>query len=194
MNQTLRRGFLWIGLSLCVMAQANAGPDTEAHAPSQLIADALRQAASAEIAFMPAGMLKDKGDAGNLASWLQFPTDEVAIVSLRGSQIRLALERSVSLFPSPNSSFLQLSGVIASFSRSAAADKRIQSVTVGNSALDESRSYSVAMPLTLAKGGLGYYKVWDRSQISRTLEGVSLESLVKGRPSADSAPRWISNP
>lgn len=190
MNAIRRSGWFFGLFALSVLGHATGGPDSEAHGPSQNIADAMRSAAGAEIAFLPAGMLKDKGDAANLASWLQFPTDEVAVVSLRGAQIKLALERSVSLFPSPNSSFLQVSGLQVTFSRSAPADRRIQSVTVGAAALDEGRTYSVAMPFTLARGGLGYFKVWDRNQITRTLAGTSLESLVRGKPSENSAPRW----
>ncbi len=186
--------FVAVSMLTMAMGLAFAGPDTEAHGPSQQIADAMRVSADADAAFLPAGMLKSKFDSANLATLLQFPTDEIAVVSLRGSQIRSALERSVSLYPSPNSSFLQISGMAVSFSRGAASEKRITNVNVGSSPLEDGRSYTVAMPMTLARGGLGYFRIWDKNQITKTLTGVTLESLVKGKAATDSAPRWTANP
>jgi 2',3'-cyclic-nucleotide 2'-phosphodiesterase (5'-nucleotidase family) len=157
-------------------------PETEAFAPAQAAADVLREAAGAEIAFLPAGMLKSAFEPENLASLLQYPTDELAVVNLRGSQIRLAFERSVSLFPSPSSAFLQLSGIEFTFSRSAAPDSRVLTITLDGQRLDPNRTYSVAMPATIARGGLGYFRVWNRDQIARVMTGVTLESLLRGRP------------
>lgn len=171
---------------------AIAGPDTEAHAPSQNIADALREAAGAEAAFIPAGMLRESTSRA-LAEFLQYPTDQIAVVQLTGAQIRQALERSVSLYPSPNSSFLQLAGMEVAFSRSAQPERRITSVSVGGGALSDSRTYSVAMPRTLARGGLGYFKVWEREAITTTLE-ITLADAVGGRQAEPSPARWTAEP
>lgn len=172
-----------------VLPCAWAGPDTEAYAPAQIAADVLREAAGAEIAFLPAGMLKDAHQSDNLASLLQYPTDELAVVSLRGSQIKLALERSVSLFPAPCSAFLQVSGLEYTFSKSASPDSRVLSVLVGEQKLEPGRTYTVAMPATIARGGLGFFKIWNRDQISRVLPGVTLESLLRGKATSPSAAR-----
>jgi 2',3'-cyclic-nucleotide 2'-phosphodiesterase (5'-nucleotidase family) len=180
----------FVGLTLGLTGAAFAGPGTEAFGPAQAAADVLRSAAGADACFLPAGMIRESGTPDNLASILQYPTDELAVVDLKGAQIRAALERSVSLYPSSSTGFLQLSGIEATFSRSAPVDKRIVSVAIGGSRLDDAKSYSVAMPVSLARGGYGYFKVWDKNQITRTLENATLESLLKGKRGSDSPPRW----
>jgi 2',3'-cyclic-nucleotide 2'-phosphodiesterase (5'-nucleotidase family) len=179
-------------ISFTLAVSALAGPGTESHGPSQAIADVLRNAASADACFLPAGMVKDNANADNLASWLQYPTDELAVVDLKGSQIRAALERSVSLYPSTSTGFLQLSGIDATFSKTAPVDKRIVAVTIGGSKLEDGRTYAVAMPVSLARGGYGYFKIWEKSQITRTLDGVTLESLLKGKRATDTGSRWTA--
>lgn len=178
------------GLTIAWACFATAGPETEAHPPSQAAADVIREAAGAEAAFLAAGMVRDQAKSDDLATLLRYPTDELAVVRLKGSQIRAALERSVSLFPSPTDSFLQLSNIEAVFSKSAPPDSRVTSVTLGGAKLDDARFYMVAMPGTLARGGLGYFKVWDRSQIRNIVEGVTLGEVLKGRKPVETAPRW----
>ena len=168
---------------------AFAGPDTEAFGPGQAIADELRAATGAEIGWVPAGILKDAG-SGDLASYVLFLTDEIAVVKLTGAQVRAALERAVSLYPTPNPSFLQVSGIEVSFSKSAEADKRIRTVLVNGIELNPATTYDVAMPANLAKGGLGYFTVWDKKSISRVLPEKTLESLLKGKTGFVRTSRW----
>lgn len=176
-----------------VMAMAIADdPDTGAHGPSQSAADVLREFAGTDGAFLAAGTLKAGGTRDNLASFLQYPTDGVVIVSLTGAQVRQALERSVSLYPQPSSFFLQISGFEVTFKRDATASPRVVSVTAGGNRLDESRTYTVAMPTSLGRGGLGYFKIWERDKISRTIENATLESVLKGKRATDSAPRYTA--
>src|SRR5438105_854349 len=167
-------------LLLCAFVAAGAQPDLAAHAhPSaQAAADLIKEAAGADVAFLPAGLLREQ--AGNdLASMLQYPTDEINVVTLKGSQIKEALERSLANYPQPNGAFLQISGLIVTFSESAAPESRILEIKVGDAALVASRQYQVAMPATLARGALGYFKIWDKSQV-RSL-GTTVESALKGK-------------
>ncbi|HRI42776.1 MAG TPA: 5'-nucleotidase [Fimbriimonadaceae bacterium] len=180
----------FVALTLVLAGAAFAGPGNEAFGPAQAAADVLRTAAGTDACFLPAGMVRESGSPDNLASILQYPTDELAVVELKGAQIRAALERSVSLYPSSSTGFLQLSGVEVTFSRSAPVDKRITAVTVAGARLDDARTYSVSMPVSLARGGYGYFKIWDKNQITRTLENATLESLLKGRRATDSSSRW----
>jgi len=168
-----------------------SSPDSEAHGPSQMIADQIRSAAGSDAAWVPAGMLKDSFSPNDLATLVQFPSEEVAVVNLRGSQVRAALEKAISIYPASSSAFLQVSGLEVVFSKSAPPDKRIVSVTIGGGKLDDGRNYTIAMPLTLARGGYGYFKVWDKNQITRTLENTTLDSLLKGKRAAETSPRWI---
>jgi len=170
------------------------GFDAQATAPAQTAADQLREAASADAAFVATGLLKTTFDRSNLSSMLQYPTDEVSVVTLTGAQLRLALERSISLHPTPNPAFLQLSGLEVTYSKSAPADKRIIEVMVGTVKLQDDKSYKVAMPGALARGGLGYFKVWKRENITRTLDKITLESLLKGKATIELASRWKEVP
>ena len=171
------------------LAAAFEGPGTEAHLPSQAAADLLREAAGADGAFLAAGLVKEAYQANDLSSILQYPTDELVTVGLKGSQIKQAFERAVSLYPEQNTSFLQISGFEATFSKGAAPGQRILSITAGGARLDESRTYMVAMPNTLGRGGLGYFKIWDKSKIVKT-HGQTVEDVLKGKKYVETAPRW----
>ena len=173
-------------------AFAQPGPELGAHLPSQAAADGLKAYTGVDGAFMAAGLVKESFNRDDLSSLLQYPTDEVVVVSLTGAQIRAAFERSVSLYPQPNTSFLQLSGFEVSYNKSAAPDQRIVSVTVNGSPIDEKRIYQIAMPSSLGKGGLGYFKIWDKTKITKTFDHVTVESVLKDKKYADTALRWIA--
>lgn len=195
MKRTQSWGWVSTVALLAMGSLAYAGdPEREADLPSQSAADILREAAGAEIAFLAAGMVRNIENPTDLAQILVYPTDTLSVLKLRGSQVREALERSVALLPLPSSSFLQLSGIEATYSRAAQPDSRLTDVLVGGSKLDDARSYTVAMPTTLARGGLGYFKVWDRQAIERTLEGQTLESLLSGKRVTPTSSRWNAVP
>jgi 2',3'-cyclic-nucleotide 2'-phosphodiesterase (5'-nucleotidase family) len=172
-----------------LVASAFGGPDTESFGPGQAIADEIRSVAGTDIAWIPAAMLEDEGK-GDLSTYLKFGTDEISIVSLTGEQIKLALERSVNLYPTPNPSFLQISGLEVSFSKSAAPDSRIRTVLVNGIELNSKQSYDVAMPITIARGGLGFFTVWKKTSITRTMEGTTLEKILKGKSGFARTSRW----
>jgi 2',3'-cyclic-nucleotide 2'-phosphodiesterase (5'-nucleotidase family) len=184
---------IFVGLLLAALSWG-VGYDAQATAPAQTVADHLREAASADAAFVATGLLKPTFERSDLSSMLQYPTDEVSIVTLTGAQVRLALERSISLHPTPNSAFLQLSGLEVTYSKSAPADKRITEVLIGTVKLQDDKTYKVAMPGALARGGLGYFKVWKRENITKTLDKVTLESLLKGKAAVELASRWKEAP
>jgi 2',3'-cyclic-nucleotide 2'-phosphodiesterase (5'-nucleotidase family) len=176
---------------LCVASVfASDSPDTGGHGPSQDAADLIRQHAATDGAFLAAGLVKESFDRGNLASLLQYPTDEIVVLELTGAQVRSAFERSVSLFPQPNQSFLQISGFEVVFRRSGPPNSRIVSIGVNGSSLEDAKTYTIAMPSSLARGGLGYFKIWDRTHIKRTIEGVTAETLLQGKPVVGSSSRW----
>lgn len=166
-------------------------PEKESHGPSQAAADAMREAAGTDVAFLAAAMVKPLPSVSDLSTLLVYPTDTLSVVKLSGTQLRQALERSVSLAPLPSSAFLQISGLEVTYSKSAPADRRITDVSVGAAKLENGKSYTVAMPTTLARGGLGYFKVWNKDAIVKTLDGT-LESFLKGKPGRNLGDRWIT--
>ena len=182
---------LWV-LCICLGCPlfAQAGPDTESFGPAQVAADQIKAAAKSDIAFLPAGVLKSSFKSGDLAGLMAFPTDEITVSLLTGSQIRQALERSIALYPSPNHGFLQLSGIVVTFSKKADPNKRIVSVTLAGANLEDEKKYRVAMPSLLASGGLGYFTIWGKEQIVETLANKNLETVLKGKSGTDTVPRW----
>jgi len=172
------------------MAVGQDSPQTGSNSASQVAADALRDFAGTDGAFLAAGLINKTFDKDNLASLIQYPTDAIVVLNLTGTDLKQALERSVSLYPQPNESFLQLSGIEATFSKGAAPGRRILSVTIGGAKLDEKRTYTVAMPQTLSDGGLGYFKIWDSSKIIKTVPNATVGSVLKGKHFSDSPSRW----
>lgn len=173
------------------LVAADEKPDVGPNLAAQSAADEIRSAAGADAAFLGAGFLKDTFSKDDLGSMLQYPTDEIVVLSLTGDQIRQALERSVSLYPQPNQSFLQISGIDVVFKKAGAPNSRIVSVNVGGSPLSDGKTYSVAMPSLLAKGGLGYFKIWDQAKVAKRVER-SLESVLKGKRANEGSPRWTA--
>lgn len=197
MTMKLVRRLLLIGVGLLAMGaygQAVSDPELGSHAPSQAAADALRDFAGTDGAFFAAGLVKSDFQKENLASLLQYPTDTVVVLQLTGAQLRQAFERAISLYPSPNASLLQLSGFEVTFSKSAPSESRVISATLNGAPIDAGKTYTVAMPSSLGRGGLGYFKIWDKSKIVRTYAGASVESVLKGKRFVDSSPRWLAQP
>lgn len=169
--------FGW-GQTLAI-TEPGSGPNPVA----QMVADAMRAAAGADVAFIAAGFfvsgsLDGPPSAEKLNKLLSYPGEEIYVLSLTGEQITKALERSLSLLPQPNRAFLQVSGLKVEYSAKAPANSRVKRVLVGDKVLDTGKSYRVAVPATLARGALGYFTVWQREQISEQT-GVTVETAVR---------------
>jgi 2',3'-cyclic-nucleotide 2'-phosphodiesterase (5'-nucleotidase family) len=183
---------LLLTLASVAMLGAQENPELGPHGPSQVAADALRSFAQSDGAFLVAGIVRQNYSKDNLATLLQFPTDSIVVLGLTGTQVRLAFERSVSLYPLANASFLQISGFEVVFDKSAPPNRRVTSVTAGGAKLDENKVYSVAMPSTLSRGAMGYFKVWDKAKVIRDFPNNSMESILRGKLASDSPPRWTA--
>jgi len=170
---------LFLIASCAIALGSDADLGSKAHPAAQAAADIVRSAAGADVAFLPAALLKE-GNPNDLATWLQHTGDEIVVVSLRGSELTKAIERSVANYPLSNSGFLQLSGLQATFSASKSPESRVMEISVGGSVIAPTRQYDVAMPSTLAYGSLGYFKIWNRSQIVRKT-GITLDAALKGK-------------
>jgi 2',3'-cyclic-nucleotide 2'-phosphodiesterase (5'-nucleotidase family) len=188
-----------VGLAIAMVALAASsfghiaedGPDVGAHSASQSAADMIREAAGSDGAFLAAGILKPKSlQKDNLATLLQYPTNTIVVLSLTGTQIREAFERSVSMYPQPNEGFLQISGFEVTFKKSGAPNSRITNILVNGAKLEDTKSYEVAMPSSLAHGGLGYFKIWENAKTVKTFDKSTLEQILKGKKGSDSPPRW----
>lgn len=84
----------------------------------------------------------------------------LAIMNLKGSELKTALEHSVRSFPAENGGFLHVAGMEFSFDPSKAAGSRVTNVNIVNgnvrTPLDVNKSYKVATNTFTAKGGDGF--------------------------------------
>ncbi|MFB3881473.1 MAG: 5'-nucleotidase C-terminal domain-containing protein [Armatimonadota bacterium] len=156
-----------------------------------LVADAVRAQAGAEVALVPASQLRQRdlpaGDltADALTDSLVSPDEQVAIVSMDGKTLRSAIEFALTMAPDkPNPAFLQVSGISVTFRSDRPQNQRVGEVQVGASPLVAERQYRVAMPASLAKGALGYFRLFDgleRKQTGGTLGAALVDYVAKQR-------------
>jgi 2',3'-cyclic-nucleotide 2'-phosphodiesterase (5'-nucleotidase family) len=100
--------------------------------------------------------------ADTLKKMITAPASEgVAVVRITGKDLRSALNRSLSLYPRRNQGFLQVSGLTLTFDPSKSEEERVLEIKVGGETLKPEKVYTAAMPESLVKGGLGYFKLWD---------------------------------
>ncbi len=191
-----KRAFWVLGITAVVcalaataIAQSKANAGKEGHSGAQSAADALRSQAGADGAFISATYVKSNYNPKDLASLVQYPTEGIVVLKLKGSQIRAALEHAVSLYPQSSVGFLQVSGFTIDVNASAAPEKRITGITTDSGPLDDSREYQIAMPTLLGRGGMGYASYWNKNAVARTLDGT-LESVLKGKSESSSTSRW----
>ena len=185
-----------IGLALllvaaCAYAQGTtSGELTSANAQraetsfGDLAADALAASVGVRVAFVPAISFKSGTipagpvTKGNVSALLTQPGEQVAIVPLSGAKLREALERSVSRAPQPNAGFLQVGGIVLTYDQAADRGARIGEVTVAGAAWDANATYQVAMPLSLAKGGSGYFTIFGEGDEPRATDVQLADAIV----------------
>ncbi|MFP4250526.1 MAG: bifunctional metallophosphatase/5'-nucleotidase [Armatimonadota bacterium] len=119
-----------------------------------VITDAMRLVSGAPIALHNGGGIRASIDEGSIAledvmQVLPFG-NEVATLELTGAQLREILQRSIAE-PRPFGGFLHVSGLTI-----VAEDGQITSVMVGDEALDDNTTYTVATNAFLMEGGDGY--------------------------------------
>ncbi|MCW3059895.1 MAG: 5-nucleotidase, C-terminal domain [Capsulimonas sp.] len=156
------------------IAQPLVGEGSSEHETNlgNLIADSIRAASNAEVAILPADEISETtipaGDIkpGDLAKALRYandPSDTIVVLDLTGSQILQAAERSVSHLPQPFPGFLQVSGLQVRYDPAQPVGKRVKLAGADSSEISATKHYKVATTRTLAGGGLGYFKVWKKS-------------------------------
>ncbi len=149
-----------------------------------LVADAARSSMKADVALIQAGELREQvipaGDLTEeqLRAVLLNPDQKLVLVEIRGDKLQAALERGLSALPQPSLAFLQVSGVQVKFRSQSQPNHRIETIqegdvlrpaiTVGDKPLDTQRSYRAVLPANLAKGALGYFRIFDGLKVKET--------------------------
>ncbi len=125
-----------------------------------LVADAMREAAGADVALVNGGTIRAGIPAGPVTRgtiYNALPFDNWLIsFAITGKELREALETGVARVEVRDGGFSQVSGMSFTFDPKAPAGSRIVAVSVGGQPLDESHRYVIATHDFLAAGGNGY--------------------------------------
>jgi len=160
-----------------------AGASSQETNLGDLIADAVRQTAGADVALVAADEIDEnkripagKVDTNAIISALSFAddtSDTVVILNLTGTQLISAAERSVSRAPQSFDGFMQISGLQIRYNPSQSEGKRVSLVGVGGSEIQAGKTYRVATTRPVAGGSLGYFQIWKSKDIASDT-GVSI--------------------
>ncbi|HMA16309.1 MAG TPA: bifunctional UDP-sugar hydrolase/5'-nucleotidase [Kiloniellaceae bacterium] len=152
-----------LGKSAVPLTSERAKVRGEETAMGNLIADAMRQGVSADVAITNGGGIRgDKTyEAGvtltrrDIQSELPFGNRTVKL-QVTGAQLLEALEHGVSAVEEGAGRFPSTSGIAMTWSRNAPAGDRVKAVSVNGKPLDTAATYTVATNDFMAKGGDGY--------------------------------------
>ena len=154
-----------------------------------LAADAARKVGGAEIALVNASLFRPlvipegKIHSSQIEEALAYPEERIVVLPLTGDRVRAALERSLSLVPQPNKGFLQVSGLRVRFDSRRPPGNRVVEVIVDKNPLDPAKSYKLAVPKALARGGLGYFRIFNNlpfRDTGKTLLEAMTEYIASG--------------
>ena len=149
------------------------------------VADAIRSAAGADIAFIAASSFASDArvsrnvTADGVTKSLEYKDDPLVIVNLTGSQITRAFEHGLYLYPKANSGFLQFSGLTVTANPDGDKDKKVVSIRGENGPLEANKTYRVAMPAPLANGALAYFRIWTKDNIDQASVGKLAQTTLQ---------------
>jgi 5'-nucleotidase len=127
-----------------------------------LVADAIRADANADIAITNSGSIRGNRvfPAGPLTRRTLIEihpfANVICVVALPGRVVLDALNHGVSLLPASDGRFPQISGLTMSVERGAPVGSRVRDVKVNGQPLDVEKTYTVAIPDFLLKRGDDY--------------------------------------
>jgi 5'-nucleotidase/UDP-sugar diphosphatase len=152
-----------IGTTAVELDSRNATVRTREAAIGNLIADAMRMSAKADVAIMNgggirAGRVYPPGTTISRRDVLEeVPfNNRVVAIDLSGAALRRAIEHGLAQLPNAGGRFPQVSGMTIVANRSFAPGSRVISIRVGKAPLDAKKTYRVATNDFLARGGDGY--------------------------------------
>lgn len=127
------------------------------------VADAMRLAVDADIAFANGGGIRanrqyaagDEITRRDILSELPFGNTNVKL-ELSGGTILEVIEHSVSGLPEPQGRFMHFSGIKFDVDTNAEAGNRVSNVMIGGKALDKNKVYTASTNNYTAGGGDGY--------------------------------------
>ncbi|WP_253944772.1 5'-nucleotidase C-terminal domain-containing protein [Paenibacillus sp. NEAU-GSW1] len=168
-----------------------------------LVADAIRDAAGADVALTNGGGIRASIDEGTITKGevitvLPFG-NQIVTLKVAGADIKAALENGVSDYPNPKGAFPQVSGLAFKIDAAKPAGERVHSVTIGGKPLDDKKTYLLATNDFMAAGGdeytmlgkypqAGMYGSLDEALIRYIEKLGKANSKVEGRITAAPTP------
>jgi 2',3'-cyclic-nucleotide 2'-phosphodiesterase (5'-nucleotidase family) len=152
-----------IGVTALPLDSRTATMRSREAAIGNIVADAMRAAAHADVAIMNGGGIRGgKLYAANspisrrdVLAELPFG-NRVVTLDISGHALKAAIENGLSQLPNASGRFPQVSGLVVEADLDRPPGSRITSIKVGDAPLDEARTYRVATNDFLARGGDGY--------------------------------------
>jgi 5'-nucleotidase/UDP-sugar diphosphatase len=136
---------------------------TQEVAFGNFVADSLKAATNADIAIINSGVIR--GDKtyptdslitrGDIVRELPFRS-RVAVVTITGQQLLLALENGVSQVESAKGRFPQVAGITFTYTTNQPFGSRIQNISINGQTLQATKEYTLATTDYLMQGGDGY--------------------------------------
>ncbi|MCL2698742.1 MAG: 5'-nucleotidase C-terminal domain-containing protein [Defluviitaleaceae bacterium] len=148
---------------------------------ANLIADSMRHATGADVAFTNGGGIRASIPAGDITMGHALTTlpfsNLISKVNLSGADLLLAFEHGVSAYPEPAGLKIQVSGVKFEFDPVAEPGSRVYNVVMADgSALDVNAVYSVATMDFIIAGGDGYAMMENGTD--KTYSGGDVETFI----------------
>jgi 5'-nucleotidase / UDP-sugar diphosphatase len=152
-----------LGVTALALDSRTATVRTREAAIGNIVADAMRAAAQADVAVMNGGGIRGgklyPANASisrrDVLAELPFG-NRVVTVEISGRALKAAIENGLSQLPNAAGRFPQVSGLVVEADLKRPPGSRITAIKVGNAPLDEERSYRVVTNDFLARGGDGY--------------------------------------
>jgi len=174
-----------LGTARIALDSRRATVRSEESAIGNLIADAMRTAARADVALTNGGGIRgdkiyEAGDVltrRDILSELPFGNKTV-VVELTGAQIKEALENGYSAIEDASGRFAHVSGMRVQVNLSNAAGKRVTGIEIGGSPIDPQKTYTLATNDFLLRGGDGYTVFTEGKVIRSVLDGNLMASDV----------------
>jgi 2',3'-cyclic-nucleotide 2'-phosphodiesterase (5'-nucleotidase family) len=152
-----------LGVTAVALDSRTATVRTREAAIGNIVADAMRGAAHADVAIANGGGIRGgKLYAANtpitrrdVLAELPFG-NRVVTVEIDGRALKAAIENGLSQLPNASGRFPQVSGLVVEADLKRPPGSRITAIKVGDTPLDEARTYHVATNDFMARGGDGY--------------------------------------
>jgi 2',3'-cyclic-nucleotide 2'-phosphodiesterase (5'-nucleotidase family) len=184
-QQLSRELDLPIGTTAVELDSRTATVRTREGAIGNLVADAMRAKAQADVAMMNGGGIRGGKvyppgatiTRHDVLTELPF-NNRVVAVEITGAALRLAVENGLSQLPNASGRFPQVAGMMVEADASRPAGSRVISIKVGDAPLDEAKRYRVATNDFMARGGDGYEMFINAPQLLPDVDSPLLANEV----------------